>query len=108
MSKQRSPLTLARRWTAGALLASTLGAGVVGVHLASDQGRATASGSTTGAGTTSAGTSSAGTTSSGDGTSSSGDDGTASNTTSNSTSGFGSVSGVTPGSSAPQTSTSGS
>ena len=108
MSKQRSPLSLARRWTAGALFATTLGAGVVGVHLASDQGRATASGTITGTGSTGAGTTSAGTTSSGDDGSSSGDDGTTSNTTSNSTSGFGSVSGVTPGSSAPQTSTSGS
>jgi hypothetical protein len=31
MSTPRNPLSLARRWTAGVLLASTLGAGAVGV-----------------------------------------------------------------------------
>lgn len=87
MSKPRSPLDLARRWTAGALLAATLGAGAVGVHLATDQGTATAGSAATSATSD---------------TSSSG------STTSSNSSGFGAVSEVTPGTSSAQSSTGGS
>ena len=88
MSSPRNPLSLARRWTAGVLLASTLGAGAVGVHLAQDQGSTTAS--------------AAGTTSSGSSSSSSG---TSSSTGST---GFSAVPGVSSGTGSAQTSTSGS
>lgn len=89
MSTPRNPLSLARRWTAGVLLASTLGAGAVGIHLAQDQGTTTASstGSTSG---------------------SSSSDTTASNSSSSGSTGFSAVSGVSSGTGSAQTSTSGS
>lgn len=97
MSHPRSPLSLARRWTAGALLATTLGAGAIGVHLAADQGTTTASSDGTGS------------SSSSDDTSSSASTGASSGTSSDSgSSGFGSVSGVTSGGGQAQSSTSGS
>lgn len=86
MSTPRNPLSLARRWTAGVLLASTLGAGAVGVHLAQDQGTTTA-GSTAASGSTS----DSGSTSSSSGST-----------------GFSAVSGVSSGTGSAQTGTSGS
>ncbi|KRE57135.1 hypothetical protein [Phycicoccus sp. Soil748] len=88
MSSPRNPLSLARRWTAGVLLASTLGAGAVGVHLAQDQGTTTA-GST-------------GTSGSASDTSSSG------SSSSTGSTGFSAVPGVSSGTGSAQTSTSGS
>ncbi|KQZ90620.1 hypothetical protein ASD62_16355 [Phycicoccus sp. Root563] len=104
MSKPRSPLSLARRWTAGALLATTLGAGAVGVHLATDRGTTTASSAGTSTDSTGASTDSTGaSTDSGSSSSSS-----SSTSTDSGSSSFGSVAGVASGSGSPQTSTSGS
>ena len=89
MSTPRNPLSLARRWTAGLLLASTLGAGAVGVHLAQDQDTTTAAST----GTTASGTTASGTTASG---------------SSSGSTGFGAVSGVSSGTGSAQTGTSGS
>jgi hypothetical protein len=98
MSTPRNPLSLARRWTAGVLLASTLGAGAVGVHLAQDQGTTTA-GSTAASGSTS----DSGSTSSSSDTFSSGSTSSSSGST-----GFSAVSGVSSGTGSAQTGTSGS
>ena len=94
MSKPRSPLSLARRWTAAALLAATLGAGSIGVRLAADQGTVTAS--------------SAGTTSSSSGATTSSRPSSAGTAKTSGSSSFGAVPGVSSGTGSAQSSTSGS